>query len=77
MATVNSYLRFKSLLPQNSRYTITVTAINADGTSTGTTRGGGTVRVRGTDVAVSDKAWVENGRIVGEAPSLTEYVESV
>ena len=77
MATVNSYLRFQALLPKSSRYTITVTAVNSDGTSTGTTRGGGSVRVAGTEVTVGNKAWVEGKRIVGEAPTLTEFIEYV
>lgn len=77
MTTVNKFLRFRSLLPQSTRYTITVDAINSDGTTNGTTRDGGKVRVKGDSVAVDSKAWVENGQIVGEAPDLPEFVEYV
>lgn len=77
MTTVNAFLRFRRLLPQKSRFTITVTAKNSDGTSDGTTRDGGKVRVLGDSVDVGQKAWVEDGRIVGEAPNLIEYIEHV
>jgi len=77
MTTVNAFLRFRQLLPQRTRFTATITAINADGTSNGTTRDGGKVKVLGDSVGVGLKAWIEDGRIVGEAPDLTEYVELV
>ncbi|MDO6747221.1 hypothetical protein [Gilvimarinus sp. 1_MG-2023] len=77
MTTVNKFLRFQALLPQRTRYTATIKAINSDGTSTAETRDGGRVRVAGTSVAVDGKAWIEDGRIVGEAPVLTEYLELV
>lgn len=77
MTTVNAFLRFRQLLPQRTRYTATIEAINTDGTSNGTTRDGGKVKVIGDSVEVGLKAWVEDGRIVGEAPDLTEYSEYV
>ena len=77
MTTVNAFLKFRQLLPQKTRFTITITTVNSYGTSAGVTRDGGKVRVLGDTVAVSSKAWVEDGRIVGEAPTLTEYVELV
>lgn len=77
MTTVNKYLRFKRLISTEVRYTVTIDSINNDGTSNGTTRDGGKVRVLGDTVAVGDKAWVKDGRIVGEAPELPEYVEYV
>lgn len=77
MTTVNAFLKFRQLLPQKTRFTITITTVNSDGTSAGVTRDGGKVKVLGDSVGVGLKAWVEDGRIVGEAPSLTEYVELV
>ena len=77
MTTVNKFLRFRRLLPQRTRYTITVTEIKSDGTTVGTTRDGGKVRVLGDSVAVGLKAWVDDGRIVGEAPDLPEFIENI
>ncbi len=77
MTTVNAFLRFRQLLPQRTRYTATIDAINTDGTSNGTTRDGGKVKVIGDSVEVGLKAWIEDSRIVGEAPDLTEYSEYV
>jgi hypothetical protein len=64
---------FRSLLPQIPLVTVTVTAVNADGTSTVATMGGGSMRVIGTSVPAPNKAYVQDGKIVGEAPSLTYY----
>jgi hypothetical protein len=64
---------FKKLLPQIPLVIVTVTAVNADGTSTVTTMGGGSMRVIGTSVAAPNKAYVQDGKIVGQAPSLTYY----
>lgn len=55
MTTVNKFLRFRRLLPQRTRYTVTIAAVNSDGTSIGTTRDGGKVRVLGDSVAVGTK----------------------
>lgn len=77
MTTVNKYLRFKRLIGTEVRYTVTVDAVHSDGTSSGTTRDGGKVRVLGDTIAIGNKAWVKDGRIVGEAPVLTEFVEYV
>lgn len=75
MTTVNAYLRFRRLLPQTTRYTATIDSNNGDGTSTGTTRDGSKVRVIGESVGPGSKAWIEDGRIVGDAPNLTEYIQ--
>ena len=77
MTTVNKFLRFRRLLPQRTRYTVTIAAVNTDGTSIGTTRDGGKVRVLGDSVSVGTKAWVDDGRIVGEAPDLQEFSETI
>ena len=77
MTTVNAFLRFRRLLPQRTRYTATIDTVHSDGTSTATTRDGGKVRVIGDTLTAGTKAWIEDGRIVGEAPALQEYVELV
>lgn len=65
--------QFADLLPKQPLLVGTVTAHNADGTSTVTLPAGGTLRVQGQSVAVNSSAFVQGGRIQGEAPSLTLY----
>lgn len=77
MATVNPWVKFANLLPQKTRYIITVTAVNGDGTVSGTLRDGSPVRVIGEGVAVNDRAWVEDGRVVGTAPNLPGFTQYV
>ena len=48
----------------------TVIALNADGTSTVQFPDGSQTRVQGQGVAVNDKAFIQAGRIEGEAPNL-------
>jgi hypothetical protein len=78
MATVNPWQKFQQLLPAAARYIITVTAINADGTVSGATRDGAPVRVlAGPPVTAGARAWVEDGRIAGTAPTLPLSVAEV
>lgn len=51
----------------------TITAINTNGTSTATTANGGEIVVIGTTVTVGNQAFIQGGRLIGEAPSLTYY----
>ena len=77
MATVNPWVRFQNLMPRAGRYTVTISAVNGDGTSMATRRDGQTVRLKGGLVAAGGKAWVEGEQIIGEAPNLpsvTQYV---
>jgi len=69
----NLYARFARLLPAEQLLIGTVTAHNADGTSTVTLPGGGELRARGQTVAVGSKAFLQGGEITGEAPDLTAY----
>jgi len=69
----NVFARFARLLPSEPLLVGTVTAHNADGTSTITLPGGGVIRARGQAVAVSSKAFVRSGEVTDEAPSLTSY----
>lgn len=65
--------QFQELLPRQPLLVGTVTAHNADGTSTIELPAGGTLRVQGQSVEVNNKAFVQGGRIQGEAPDLPAY----
>ena len=69
----NLWKRFSALLPQDPLLIATVTAQNSDGTSTVTYPGGGSGVVRGQDVTVGSKAYIQSNQIQGEAPDLTLY----
>jgi hypothetical protein len=65
------------LMPSGTQLTGTVTAHNADGTSTLSMTGGGTLRTIGQSVAVNSKAFVRGNEIIGDAPNLTSYTLDV
>lgn len=74
MATVNPWKRFISLLPGGSRTVGEVISIStATGTSIIELRNGVQIAARGTDVAVGLKAFIIDGQITGQAPSLPQY----
>jgi hypothetical protein len=62
--------RFQQILPVSNIIIGSVTAHNADGTSSVTTAEGYSIRPIGTTVAVTLKCYVRDGRIIGQAPSL-------
>lgn len=66
----NLWAQFKRLNPDAPLLVATVTAHNADGTSTVQFPDGGSTRVASQDVAINDKAFIREGRIEGEAPDL-------
>lgn len=66
----NSYRRLISLTQNTTRTIATVTSHNANGTSTVQLMGGAFISVLGQNVAVNDKAYVEGGRIIGQAADL-------
>ena len=68
--TNNAYTQFKNLIPKSVTTVITITAVNTDGTTTGTTLAGTTVRVAGNSLSVGDKAYVKDGAILRKAPDL-------
>jgi hypothetical protein len=70
---VSLITRLRALFPADPLLVCTVTAHNADGTSTVQFPGGQSARVRGQTVAVGLNAWLRGGRIEGEAPNLTFY----
>ena len=59
------------LLPPNITTVVTITQINGDGTSDGTTLSNVSVIVQGENVPVGQRAYVQNNRIIGNAPNLT------
>ena len=74
MATVNPWTRFKALLPGGSRSVGEVISIStATSTSIVELRNGVQISARGVDVAVGLKAFIIDGQITGQAPSLPQY----
>lgn len=73
MSTVNPWRQFKGLLPGGSRSVVTVTAVNADGTSAVRFRNNDTALVRGVGVPVGGKALVVDGELKGVVPSLPQF----
>lgn len=74
MRKINKWARFDDLIADDPVQVGTVTAHNADGTSTILYVGGGLVRLPGQTIPVGTKAFVGKGRIIGEAPDLP-YIE--
>jgi hypothetical protein len=70
---INPWRQFQQLIGSRPVRTGTVASHNADGTSTLTMTGGGTLRAIGQDVAVGAKAFVRGNEIIGQAPDLTAY----
>ena len=68
---MNLYRQLEQLLPHQPLLVGTVTAHNADGTSTVQLPDGRLLRPRGQSVAVGQQAFVQAGEIRGQAPSLT------
>ena len=77
MSSPNPYARLRGLLPTDPLRTGTVTALNADGTSTLQDASGQTFTAQGQDVPVGTPAFVRSGKVQGEAPALPEYTEWV
>ena len=74
---MNLYANFRRLLPSDPVQFVTVQAHHADGSGTVETPTGALLRVRGTDVAVGEKAYIQGGRIVEGAPDLAVFMEEV
>lgn len=73
----NIWNLFDSLLPKTSLIVAQVTLIHGDGSSTVTDAAGNIFRVIGNTVTVGNKAFIQDGKIIGEAPSLTVYTVEV
>lgn len=74
---VNLFVRFQKLIPRSRLYVGTVTAFNINGTSTVVLDSGGTIIAQGQTVPIGNKAFVQDERIEGEAPSLTTFFVDV
>jgi len=77
MASRNLWRQFQRLLPQSRTTVVTIDANNGDRTSTASTETGATLVVQGESVAAGNKAFVRDREIVGQAPDLPTYTESV
>ena len=69
----NLWKQFAAMLPQDPLLIATITAHNSDGTSTVEYPGGGIAVVRGQNVTIGSKAFIQNNQIQGAAPDLTLY----
>ena len=72
MAT-NLWEKFKGILPDSPRQVVTISSHNIDGTSTVTTASGGTMKALGTEIAVGEQAYVQDGVVLDAAPDLVHY----
>ncbi|KRS22812.1 hypothetical protein AAY72_01470 [Alishewanella sp. WH16-1] len=69
----NNYQRLRGLTASQPRTIGTVTSHNADGTSTVQLLSGSFITVLGQGVAVDSRAYIEDGRILGQAADLPFY----
>lgn len=73
----NPWVKFGSLTAPSATAVVTVTTVNSDGTSIVTLRSGDSLRVQGDSVAATNKALIQDGKIIGAAPSLPVQSVSV
>lgn len=73
----NPWQQFRNLLPGSPLVVGTVSAHNADGSSTIDLPGGGSINAIGQTVAIGQKAFVRNGQVLGQAPDLPELMIEV
>jgi hypothetical protein len=68
----NVFKQLRSLIPQDVTQVGSVVSSSLDGTSLINLVGGGEVRVAGTGFSNGTPVFIRGGRIVSQAPSLTE-----
>jgi hypothetical protein len=73
----NPWVRFGALTAPGAKAVVAVAAVNANGTSAVTLRTGESITVQGVSVPVGSKAVIQNGVIIGQAPSLPIVVVEV
>lgn len=73
----NIWQMFSDLVPGSPTLIGTVLSYTTDGQSIVEMPGGGTVLAKGQGVGIGSKAFVQNGEIKGEAPSLPVYEVTV
>jgi molybdopterin biosynthesis enzyme len=66
----NPWVKFGALTAPGAKAVVTVATVNNDGTSIVTLRSGDSLRVQGDNVPATNKALIQNGKIIGAAPSL-------
>lgn len=67
---MNPWTKFAQLIAPGAKQIVTVASVGSDGTSVVTLRNGSSMRVAGDTVAAGQKAFIQNGRIIGRAPDL-------
>ncbi|AXQ27582.1 hypothetical protein D0B54_02350 [Solimonas sp. K1W22B-7] len=70
---MNIWKQFQQLLPSDPQLVGEVLRHNADGSSSVELPGAQVIRVQGQSVAAGLRAFVQGGRIQGEAPDLPTY----
>ena len=65
MATTNIWQQFKALIPKGVRVVTTIIANNGNGTSQAELRDGSVITVKGESVGVGERAFIQNGEIIG------------
>jgi hypothetical protein len=77
MIKTTLWSQFEGLLPSKRPIIGTVQSHNDDGTSTILSLDGQTVKARGTGVPVGLRAYVEEGRIMNQVPTLPSTTQFV
>ena len=73
MAIINEARQFRDLIDDDPILTGTIQAFNADGTSDVLMTGGGTIKALGQSVPVNDLAFIQQGRVIGQAVNLPAF----
>lgn len=73
----NPWVKFGALNAPGAKAVVTVATVNNDGTSIVTLRSGQALRVQGDSVPATNKALIQDGKIIGAAPSLPVQSVSV
>ena len=73
----NLFREFQRLLPDDPEQYVEVVVVDTNGTSIVELPTGERFRVEGDSVAAGANAFIQGGRIIGEAPSLPYYSATV
>lgn len=69
----NLWQQFVGILPGKPKVYCKVSELVAGGEMKVTTPSGGVMQVAGTGFTVGTAVWVQDGRVIGEAPELDHY----
>jgi len=69
----NLWEKFKGVLPASPKIYTTVSQVLGGGELQVTTPSGGVLQVLGSGWNNGDTVWVQDGRVVGQAPSMQHY----